>query len=80
MKTCPLPIYGLIGLTAFGAAYDSGLFGQPDGFVHSAIVSIAGPTGPVAGPPAVVYVQNTVTGDDVALSGPRGPDQVTSSR
>jgi hypothetical protein len=34
-KPSRAPIFGLVGLTAFGVAYDSGLFGTPDGFENS---------------------------------------------
>ncbi len=67
-------IWGLIGLTSFGVAYDSGLFGVPDGHDHSAVLSIAGSTGTVAAVNGViVYTPNTATGDDIAMPGPRGP-------
>jgi hypothetical protein len=33
-------IYGTAGLTLFGVAYDTGLFGTPDGFDHSTVVSL----------------------------------------
>jgi hypothetical protein len=33
-------IYGMAGLTLFGVAYDSGLFGTPDAFDHSTVLSL----------------------------------------
>ena len=68
-------IYGGISLAGFGVAYDSGLFGVPDGYDHSAVVLIAGSTGTVApaGGQIVSYTPNTITGDDIAMPRPPGP-------
>jgi hypothetical protein len=63
-------IFGLVGLTAFGVAYDSGLFGTPDGHDHSAVIaiSVAASTGSLAIP--MYAVMNNVTGDNVAIYPP----------
>ena len=73
MHTPRASIFGLLGLTAFGVVYDSGLFGTPDGYDHSAFISIASSTGTVAPPaPAVLTyaVLNNVTGEDVTVLPP----------
>jgi hypothetical protein len=49
-KASHASIYGLIGLTGFGVAYDCGLFGIPDGHDHSALISIASATGTLGMP------------------------------
>jgi len=51
----------------FGVAYDSGLFGAPDGHDHSALVMIAPSTGTWV---ATVYAPITVTGDEVPIFRP----------
>lgn len=58
-------ISGLVGLTAFGVAYDSGLFGTPDGYDHSAMISVASSTGTLAWPAYAVL--NNVTGEAVTI-------------
>ena len=63
-------IYGLVGLTAFGVAYDCGFFGTPDGHDHSAFIaiSIAPSTGTVNMP--MYSVVDNVTGNAVAIHPP----------
>jgi hypothetical protein len=60
-------IYGVIGLAGFGVGYDSGLFGTPDGYDHSAVVSIAPSSGTVTVSGGVGYVTQAVTGEDIAV-------------
>lgn len=62
------PVFGLVGLTAFGVAYDAGLLGTPDGHDHSAVVSVA--TAVSTGLANTVIVFNNVTGEDVAVVPP----------
>lgn len=70
-------IWGLIGLTSFGVAYDSGLFGVPDGHDHSAVLSVAASTGSIASVNSIIaYTPNTITGDDIAMPWPRGPGKI----
>jgi hypothetical protein len=68
-KPSPASIYGLVGLTALGVAYDSGLFGPSDGLDHSALISIsvAPSTGSLSIP---MYIANNITGDPVAIYQP----------
>jgi hypothetical protein len=74
----PASIYGLVGLTAFGVAYDAGLFGATDGFDHSALISIsvAPSTGTINVPMAIM---NNVTGDSVMIHWPETIKTVTRS-
>jgi hypothetical protein len=64
-KASHASIYGLIGLTGFGVAYDCGLFGIPDGHDHSALISIASATGTLGMP--MYAVLNNVTGEAVTV-------------
>jgi hypothetical protein len=64
----PASIYGLVGLTAFGVAYDCGLFGAPDGYDHSAVLSMMPSTGSLAMP--MYSVMNNITGDNVVIHQP----------
>jgi hypothetical protein len=75
---CPASIYGPVGLTAFAVAYDAGLFGMPDGFDHSALISIsvAASTGTLNVPMAIM---NNVTGDSIAIDHPLMNKTVTRS-
>jgi hypothetical protein len=73
-------IYGLIGLTAFGVAYDSGLFGPTDGHDHSAVVSMPLTAGTSTGLSlGSVYVPNAVTGEDVVVPAVTHKPPVASS-
>jgi hypothetical protein len=67
-KASHASIYGLIGLTGFGVAYDCGLFGTPDGHDHSALISIASAssTGTLGTP--MYAVLNNVTGEAVTVA------------
>ena len=69
-KASRTSVFGLVGLTAFGVAYDSGLFGAPDGHDHSALIllSIAPSTGTLNVP--MYSVMNNVTGDSVVIYHP----------
>jgi hypothetical protein len=61
---------GLVGLTAFGVAYDCGLFGTPDGYDHSALIAISvTPSTGTLNVPAYSVVNN-VTGAGVAIYQP----------
>ena len=62
------PVFGLVGLTAFGVGYDAGLFGTPDGHDHSALVSFAVSTGATV--TAIHFVTVNTTGEDVAIVPP----------
>jgi hypothetical protein len=75
---CPVSIYGLVGLTAFGVAYDAGLFGASDGFDHSALISIAvaASTGTLNVPMAIM---NNMTGDSIVFHWPETIKTVTRS-
>ena len=64
-----VPVYGLVGLTAFGVTYDAGLFGTPDGHDHSAVISVAA-TAASTGLPNTVIVFNNVTGENVVVVPP----------
>jgi hypothetical protein len=67
-------LYSVIGLVGFGVAYDSGLFGTPDGHDHSAMISISSSTtSSVVVSGGVVYGLNAVTGDDFAVPLPAPP-------
>jgi hypothetical protein len=70
-------IYGIIGLTVFGVAYDSGFFGSQDGYDHSAIVSIPASTGTVTLSNGIVYVTQAVTGEDIAIPPPGSAAKAT---
>jgi hypothetical protein len=57
-------IYGGVGITLVGVAYDGGLFGPTDGQDHSAVFSVpVGATGTVA--QVTFTVVNNVTGDEI---------------
>ena len=63
-------VFGLVGLTAFGVAYDSGLFGTPDGFDHSAVIAISvAPSTGTLNVPMYAVINNT-TGEYVAINHP----------
>jgi len=63
-------IYGGVGLTAFGVAYDGGLLGPTDGHDHSAVFSASvSATGTNTG--ATYAVMNFVTGDEIVAMLPR---------
>jgi hypothetical protein len=66
-------ISGGIGLTLFGVAYDSGLFGPTDGSDHSAVFAVPGATGTVSPNSFGVTcsVVNNITGDVVGAPLPR---------
>jgi hypothetical protein len=62
-------IYGGIGLTSLGVAYDSGLFGAPDGHDHSVVFSVgASSTSSVAA--GTFTVVSNITGDEVVVELP----------
>jgi hypothetical protein len=68
-KVSRASVYGLVGLTAFGVAYDSGLFGPPDGHDHSALIAIF--ITPSTGTAISNYsVVDNVTGNSVAIHQP----------
>jgi hypothetical protein len=67
-KPSRISIYGVLGLTAFGVGYDCGLFGPPDGFDHSAVISVPASTTTASMSFGVVYVTQAVTGDDIVIS------------
>jgi hypothetical protein len=67
-KASKASVYSVIGLTALGVGYDSGLFGTPDGHDHSALVSVAVSTGATVS--TITYINNNVTGEDVAVVPP----------
>jgi hypothetical protein len=58
-------VFGLAVLTGFGVAYDSGLFGTPDGYDHSAVISIAPSTSTVS--MSMYAVMNNTTGEDILI-------------
>jgi hypothetical protein len=67
-------IYGGVGLTIFGVAYDSGLLGPTDGHDHSVVFSSA--TSTVSISAGSLVMPNTVTGDEVVAPLPnRKPSQ-----
>jgi hypothetical protein len=70
-------IYGALGLACFGAGYDCGLFGSPDGHDHSAVISIPASTGTVTMSAGVIYFTQAVTGQDVAVPLPVTLKRVT---
>jgi hypothetical protein len=62
-------ICGVVGVTLFGAAYDAGLFGSPDGQSHVVLVTVtASTTSNAAG--GVIYQYDNVTGQDFAVAKP----------
>jgi hypothetical protein len=78
-KPSSLLIYGGIGLTTFGVAYDSGFFGTPDGHDHSVMFAATTATGSVSSVSisggTLVTVSN-VTGDEIVAPLPnRKPSQ-----
>jgi hypothetical protein len=72
----PIAAYSVAGLTLFGVAYDSGLFGTPDGHDHSVVVSITPSTASSALTPNAVVVNN-VTGEGVAVVSPKTLGDIT---
>jgi hypothetical protein len=78
-KPSSVLIYGGLGLTAFGVAYDSGWLGRPDGHDHSAIVAIPAATGTVSLSNGVLVAMNNITGDEIvtSLSGVKPPQHQT---
>jgi hypothetical protein len=73
-------IYGGIGLTSFGVAYDSGLLGATDGQDHSALFAVSGATGTISSASGVTCaVVNNITGDTVVAPLPlrKSPRQQT---
>jgi hypothetical protein len=63
-------VYGLVGLAGFGVAYDSGSFGPPDGFDHSAVVTVTVATSSVTLSGGVLSLTNNITGDGIAVPPP----------
>lgn len=71
MKTPSQPaIYGVVGLAAFGVAYDSGLFGHPDGYDHSAVVTVAATGVSASSIIGAVYISNPIEGSDFRVYTP----------
>jgi hypothetical protein len=65
-KPTAMLIYGGIGLTSFGVAYDSGFLGTPDGRDHSAVFAPPAATSSVSQIIGAGYsVVNNITGDEV---------------
>jgi hypothetical protein len=68
-------IYGGVGLTSVGVAYDSGFFGPTDGHDHSVVFSVgASSTSSLAA--GTFTVVSNITGDEVVMPLPsRKPPQ-----
>jgi hypothetical protein len=66
-KPSRVSIYGVLGLAGFGVGYDCGLFGTPDGYDHSAVISIPASTTTVTMSNGLVYVTQAVTGEDITV-------------
>jgi hypothetical protein len=68
-------IYGGIGLTSLGVAYDRGFFGAPDGHDRSVLFSVA-PTSTSSFAAGTFTVVSNITGDEVEAPLPsRKPPQ-----
>jgi hypothetical protein len=79
-KPSAVLIYGGIGITSFGVAYDSGYLGSTDGQDHSAVFSIpSGVTGTSSDSRTSYTVVNNITGDEVVAPLPsrKSPQQQT---
>ena len=76
-KPSRVSIYGVVGLATFGAVYDCGLFGAPDGYDHSAPISISASSATVTMSAGAVYVTQAVTGEDIAVLLPPPTKRVT---
>jgi hypothetical protein len=76
-------IYGGIGLTGFGVAYDSGFFGPADGHDHSAVFAVA-PGATVTSTSisdgATYVVVNSITGAAVVAPLPTRKTGTTESK
>ena len=67
-------VYSIIGLASFGVVYDCGLFGPTDRHDHSAVISIIAPsTSTVTMSAGVLYISQSVTGEDIAVPLPVPP-------
>jgi hypothetical protein len=63
-KPGPVTVWSAIGLAGFGALYDTGLFGKPDGRDHSALFVMS--TNTVSSVTGVIVTANN-TGEMITL-------------
>jgi hypothetical protein len=63
-----------VGLSGFGVAYDSGVFGTPDGHDHSAVISVSANTGSTVAV-ADRVILDSVLGEQIATP-PRVPFKI----
>jgi hypothetical protein len=77
-KPSQASVYGIVGLTFFGVGYDCGLFGNPDGHDHSAVISVASASSSSSVSIGYTYLSNGITGEEIPVI-PPGPPKPTQT-